>query len=63
MWHFLCKVKRVEARTMIKGTITARHIVLHPLTLISCLGFFGYFKLLVKCADSSKHCFTDFLLG
>ncbi len=48
---------------MIKGTITARHIVLHPLTLISCLGFFGYFKLLVKCADSSKHCFTDFLLG
>lgn len=47
---------------MIRGTITARHIMFHPITLIACLGFGGYIRLIVKCLDSSNHCFTDFLM-
>lgn len=47
---------------MIRGTITARHIVSHPFVLIAFLGFFGYIRLLTRCLDSTPRCFTDFIL-
>ncbi len=47
---------------MIRGTITARHIVAHPLMLIALLGFFGYVRLLANCMSPAHHCFTDFIL-
>ncbi len=47
---------------MIRGAITARHIISHPLMLIACLGFLGYVRLLARCLDSTPRCFTDFIL-
>ena len=47
---------------MIKGVITARHIIMHPVTLISAWGLKGYIRMLIKCLDRSNHCFTDFFL-
>jgi hypothetical protein len=52
----------LEDKAMIRGFITARHIILHPVTLIACLGLSGYAKLLIKCMDSRIHGFTDFLM-
>jgi len=62
VWHPLCIFNVVEGLTMIKGTITARHIIFHPVTLISCFGLAGYFRLLAGCLDSANHCFMDFLM-
>jgi len=47
---------------MIRGVITTKHILLHPITLISAWGIKGYMKMLIKCMDHSSHCFTDFFL-
>ncbi|HPQ80773.1 MAG TPA: hypothetical protein PLZ86_03515 [bacterium] len=47
---------------MIRGTITARHIITHPFVLITLFGFFGYVRLLARCMDSTPSCFTDFIL-
>lgn len=47
---------------MMRGIITTRHILFHPVTLISAWGFRSYIKMLVKCMDHSKHCFADFFL-
>ena len=52
----------MKGATMIRGTITARHIISHPLTLIACFGFVGYVRLLANCMSPANHCFTDFLL-
>lgn len=46
---------------MIRGTITARHIILHPVTLIGAFGILRYLRMLVNCMSSSPHCFTDFI--
>ncbi len=47
---------------MLKGFITTRHVILHPITLISAWGFRKYIKMVFKCLDHSSHCFTDFLM-
>lgn len=47
---------------MIRGFIKTKHILTHPLMLMQTFGFVGYLRLLVKCVDSSKHCFMDFIL-
>jgi hypothetical protein len=47
---------------MLKGFIRTRHVFLHPITLISAWGVKGYLKMIIKCLDHSKHCFTDFFL-
>ncbi len=47
---------------MLKGFIKTRHILLHPITLISAWGVKKYIKMIFKCLDHSKHCFTDFFL-
>ncbi len=47
---------------MIGGIITARHILLHPFTIISIFGVAGYVRLIGKCMDGKPHCFADFLL-
>lgn len=47
---------------VIKGFITTRHILLHPITLISSWGVKNYLKMLLKCLDNSSHLFTDFFM-
>lgn len=47
---------------MILGTITARHVILHPITMISMLGFFGFVRMLAKCVDSRPSCFMDSMM-
>ena len=47
---------------MINGTITGKHIMTHPFTLIGLFGFIGYCRLLVRCVDSRPSCFMDFLM-
>ena len=47
---------------MLMGFITTRHVIFHPITLISAWGVRRYIKMLVKCMDHTKHCFTDFLI-
>lgn len=47
---------------MIRGAITTRHILSHPVMLIQILGVWGYLRLLTRCLDSAQHCFTDFIL-
>jgi hypothetical protein len=46
---------------MMLGTVTTRHILLHPLMIIHQIGMWGYLRLLTKCADHVPHCYTDFL--
>ncbi len=46
---------------MIRGTITARHILCHPLTIIGMFGISGYVKLLFKCIETKSFCFAEFL--
>lgn len=46
---------------MIQGTITVRHILAHPIMLISLFGVMGYVKLLMRCCDSTPDSFTAFL--
>lgn len=53
---------REKRCAMIRGIITTKHIVFHPITLINALGFFGYLRLLVKCFCSKSYCFMDFFL-
>ena len=45
---------------MMRGFIQTRHVLLHPITLISAWGVKRYLRILVKCFDHSNHCFTDF---
>ena len=45
---------------MMLGIVTTKHILLHPLMLISQMGVWGYMRLLGKCMDHSPHCFIDF---
>ena len=52
----------VEVMIMVHGFIKTRHILLHPIVLISAWGIGGYVKMLLACLDHSKHCFTDFFL-
>jgi len=47
---------------MLRGFITTKHIILHPITLISAWGIRGYVKMLFGCMDDAKHCFTDFMM-
>lgn len=47
---------------MIRGIITARHIIAHPIVLISVFGVIGYLRLLTRCVDAAHHCFMDFFL-
>lgn len=47
---------------MMKGVITTRHILFHPITLISNWGIRGYLNMLLKCMDNSSHYFSDFFM-
>ncbi len=47
---------------MMRGVITTRHILFHPITLISSWGFKGYIRMLAKCLDNSSHYFAEFFM-
>ncbi len=46
---------------MVRGVITTRHIILHPVTIIGTWGFWRYLRMLAACITSKSHCFTDFI--
>jgi len=46
---------------MIQGFITAKHILIHPMTMIAVLGLAGYFVMLTRCLDGRKHCFLELM--
>lgn len=46
---------------MVRGIITAKHIILHPITIISNWGIKVYIRMLASCLSSGNHCFTDFI--
>ncbi|MFA5811481.1 MAG: hypothetical protein WC956_04025 [bacterium] len=46
---------------MVHGLITTKHIILHPVTIISTWGFRAYLRMLASCFTSTPRCFTDFL--
>lgn len=46
---------------MIRGSITTKDILLHPVTVISLFGLISYAKLLIKCFSYHSHCFIEIL--
>lgn len=46
---------------MIRGLITTRHVLFHPITLIGIFGLLNYFHIIHDCFDSRIHCFAEYL--
>ena len=46
---------------MIRGSITTKDILLHPITVISLFGLCSYVKLILKCFSTQTHCFIEIL--
>ncbi len=47
---------------MIRGYITNKHVFMHPLSVISIVGFSTFVRILISTMDSKPHCFADFLM-
>lgn len=47
---------------MISGYITSKHVFMHPIMVMSIVGFGAYFRILICSMDSRAHCFADFLM-
>ncbi len=47
---------------MLRGVITTKHVLSHPVTLIRQFGLYKYIRLIYKCFESKRHCFADFFL-
>lgn len=46
---------------MTRGIITTRHVLLHPITLISCFGLLRYMHMVAMSLNRTPHCFLDYL--
>lgn len=46
---------------MVKGAITTRHILIHPILITHLFGFKKYLRLIVKCLSHNDHCFIEIL--
>lgn len=46
---------------MVHGVITAKHILAHPITLVTAIGLAGYLNVLLKCLDRKPHCFLELM--
>jgi len=46
---------------MTRGIITTRHILLHPVMLISSFGFMRYLHMVAMSLSFTHHCFLDYL--
>jgi len=50
-----------EVEKMVRGVITTRDLLLHPVSSIEAFGFRKYFHLLIKCCDRKKRCLIDLI--
>lgn len=48
-----------EVRAMLKGVITSKTVLLHPITLFRCLSFSVAVRVLIWAIDSREHRFID----
>jgi len=46
---------------MVRGIITTKHILAHPLAMIGAVGLIGYLNILVKCLDNKPHTFVELM--
>ncbi len=46
---------------MVRGVITTKDLLLHPVTSIEAFGIRKYVLLLVKCLDKKKQCLIDLI--
>lgn len=46
---------------MVRGVITTRDLLFHPISSIEAFGFMKYVGLLWKCIDRRKRCLIDLI--